>query len=118
MTKSGAPFFFGETTDREKAFPGIKSLQIIVKQDPYGYHSRTPVEHRYTKTNVPRFERCVNPRCQQGGLDLQHIILWPPEGESRMFCTGHEGSAQGRRKGRSCDNTFVVSIIIEKERAP
>jgi hypothetical protein len=116
MAKTGGSFFFGETADRDKAFPGIKSFSLIVKQDPFGFHSRgAPVERRYTKANVPRFERCVNPRCQQGGLDLQNVVLWPPKEEARFSCTGHEGSPKGRRKGRSCDNTFIVSIVIEKE---
>lgn len=107
----------GETTDREKALPGIKSLLIIIKQDPYGYYAthEHQSEARYTKMNLPRNVTCCNPRCQQGGIDLQNIALYAKNGERSCPCPGHEGSPKGRRKGDSCDNVFIITVEVERE---
>jgi hypothetical protein len=116
----GSSFFFGETQDRDKAFLGIKSIDIIVEQDLWAMASRDgkPTVHRYTKDTVPRYERCINRLCQQGGLDLQQLILFGSTAEpATIKCSGHEGSPQGRRKGRNCDNFFRVTISIETTQA-
>jgi hypothetical protein len=114
MAKRYAPFL-GETSDRKKAFPDIKSATVAIKQDIYGHYSSTATERRYTLENIPRTARCVNPRCQQGGVDLQQLILFPPDKETTFRCDGHEGSPQGRRKGSPCLNWFVVTVDVEKD---
>lgn len=109
--------FLGTTTDRNAAFAGIKSFSVKVAQDPHGMYSDKAWqrEHTYSKANIPRNERCLNPRCQQGGVDLQHIVLFTGAGEHKFHCQGHEGSPQGRRKGAPCDNSFIITVSIEKE---
>lgn len=106
--------FLGETTDKEKAFPGI-TFEITITQDKFGNYIQQ--EHRktsrFTKENVPAHLRCANPRCQQGGLNLQQIILFHSSGNYSYSCNGHEGSPKGRRKGDPCDNYF--EIVLEKE---
>jgi hypothetical protein len=108
---TGKPFL-GETTDREKAFSGIASFELKVVQDRFGMYLREEWqrESRYTKSNIPRYLRCANPRCQQGGLDLQQIVNFWPSGEKTFYCNGHEGTPKGRRKGDPCDNSFVVTL--------
>lgn len=108
--------FLGETTDRNKALAGYKSLKITVRQDPYKHHTREDHQRLsiYTKANVPRHQKCCNPRCQRGGLDLQMLMMTLGNiSEQRFSCEGDEGSPAGRRKGNPCDNVFVVSIEIE-----
>src|SRR5882757_5678228 len=63
----------GTTTDREAAFPDIESMSVIIEQDKYGHYSKDGLQRKstYTRASMPRFARCLNPRCQQGGLDLQ-----------------------------------------------
>lgn len=116
MTKKARPLF-GETDDVNKAFPGIKSLKVKITQDPGGFYCNSQAEREsyYDKSNLPRYERCRNPRCQQGGLDLQRVILSSPNGEVRFSCGGHEGSPAGRRIGDPCENSFMVSIEVVKE---
>jgi len=108
--------FLGETTDREKAFPDIEALELVVRQDPFEHYARSPWqrESRYTKASVPRRQSCLNPRCQQGGLDLQQIVTFYSSGDHRFYCNGHEGSPQGRRKGDPCDNRFDVTLTVSR----
>lgn len=111
MSKS-APFL-GTTTNVDEAFPGITEIDLTVVQDPFSVYG-APIVHRYSKQTLPRFERCVNSRCQQGGIDLQkHVLFWG-EAPADFRCDGHEGSPQGRRKGHDCMNTYQISAIITK----
>lgn len=107
----GKPFL-GETHDRAKAFPGITALELTVTQDRWGHYTDQAWqrESRYTLDNLPRYQSCANQRCQQGGLDLQHVVLFWSNGEHTMYCNGHEGTPAGRRKGDPCDNSFIVTL--------
>ena len=110
MTRSKP--FLGETHDRTRAFIGIASLELTVLQDKWGHYTRDAWqrESHYTLDSIPRYFRCANPRCQQGGLDLQQIVMFWPNGERTLPCNGHEGSPAGRRNGNPCDNSFVVTV--------
>ncbi len=107
---------FEETRDREKGLSGIKNLKLIVRQDIYGYYITNELlrEATYSKASLPRYARCCNTKCQQGGLDLQIIALYSANGQRNISCPGHEGSPKGRRKGDSCDNVFTVIVEIER----
>ena len=110
--------FLGETTDRKSAFPGIKSLSVKIAQDPYGCHCREQWmrENSYSKLDIPRYQKCKNPRCQQGGLDLQMLVWNYGNIEAQTFyCNGHEGTPKGRRKGAPCTNVFTITIKTEAE---
>ncbi|MEQ6335629.1 hypothetical protein [Sphingobium sp. MK2] len=107
----GKPFL-GETHDRAKAFPGIIALELTVTQDRWEHYTTKDWQRKshYTLDNIQPFHRCANPRCQQGGLNLQHVVLYQSNGEHTMYCNGHEGTPAGRRKGDPCDNSFVVTL--------
>lgn len=112
-------FFLGETTDREKAFPDIISLDLTIAQDRFGHYTRHSWqrEQRFSKADIPRNFTCANARCQQGGLDLQQIIsFWPP-GQHTFHCNGHEGTPKGRRKGNPCDNRFELTLVVIRRSA-
>ena len=108
--------FLGETHDRDRAFPGIDELDLIVGQDKFGHYTLDgrPRESHYTKGDIPRHLNCVNPRCQQGGLDLQRIVMFWLEGQRTVSCNGHEGTPKGRRKGDPCENRFDISLSIKR----
>jgi hypothetical protein len=114
VTREPKPLF-GETTDRNEAFPGIKSLTVKVVQDPYRHYGQEQRETVYSKSDIPRHVRCVNQRCRQGGIDLQQLVWFSGAGEYRFPCNGHEGSPKGRRRGEPCDSTFVITVTIEKD---
>ena len=108
--------FLGETADRNKAFPDIDAIDITITQDPsrqYLQHDWQRVTH-YTKSTIPRYAKCANPRCQQGGLDLQHIVMFASDGEHEYYCDGHEGTPAGRRKGDPCENRFTVRLAVTR----
>jgi hypothetical protein len=96
--------FLGETTDRREAM-GLDALRLIViKQWRY------EPEQRFTKATMPRHLKCANPRCRQGGLDLQEIVINWGSMQRTFYCSGHEGSPKGRRKGDPCTNSFEVTL--------
>lgn len=111
--------FLGETTDREDAFGEYESIEISIEQDVYGaYAPNTYAKTRtFTKETMQRHLSCVNPRCQQGGLDLQKLIWSRDSGsyEHKYDCSGHEGSPKGRRKGDPCRNAWNIKIEIQKK---
>ena len=114
MARDSKPFL-GESTDRAAVFARFKSIAIEIKQDPLGMYTDKdwPRVARYTKGNVPRRQPCVNPRCRQGGIDLQMLIEFSPAGTRTIHCEGHEGTPQGRPRGDSCSNSFVVTLTTE-----
>lgn len=110
--------FLGKTKDRNKAFPGIKSLSVTVTQDPYqNYRGNLPsTTHTYSSGNITRYSKCNNSKCQQGGIDLQQAIYNYGNGRHILYCGGHEGTPKGRKKGPLCNNVFTIEIKIEKEK--
>jgi hypothetical protein len=115
MAKDRRPLL-GTTNDRDAAFPDIESMTIVVEQDPSGYYSQNASQRKltYTKSSIPRFASCLNSRCQQGGLDLQHVAMFSSNGQHTYYCSGHEGSPKGRRKGAPCMNSFTVTVEIKR----
>lgn len=108
--------FLRETTDRDIAFADIKTLSVKIVQDPHGMYCKKPWQRGniYSKANIPQYAHCCNPQCQQGGVDLQSVVLFNGAGEHTFYCNGHEGSPRGRRKGNPCDNLFTITVLIEK----
>ena len=102
--------FVTSTNDPREAFPDIQSLDLEVSQDPCGNysHNKAMKSSRFTMDNLRPYIRCLNPQCQQGGLELQNLILFWPDGEETFRCNGHEGTPKGRRKGAPCDNYFKI----------
>jgi hypothetical protein len=104
----------GQIVERNQVFGDISSLELNIKQDLYGYYRQHDWQrkHHFTKADIPVHLACANPRCQQGGLDLWHIVpFWQP-GELSLSCQGHEGTPAGRRRGSPCDNRFEIVLSI------
>lgn len=116
MPKRTPEPFLGTTTNVNDAFPGVEEIDITIVQDPYGYYCQHEWQRvsRFTKATLPSHVRCANPRCQQGGLQLQNLVLFHPDGEFEFSCNGHEGSPAGRRKGDPCDNRFSVKLAVKR----
>jgi hypothetical protein len=116
MARHTSKPFLGTTTDVNEAFPGIDEIDVTITQDPYGYYLRNDWQRtsRFSKSTMKRHLACVNPRCQQGGLDLQQIVLFHADGKYEFSCNGHEGTPAGRRIGNACDNRFSVELTVRK----
>lgn len=106
--------FSEETNDRSQIFPDIASLDLTIRQDTSGYYLQHDWqrEQRFTKANIPIHFACANSRCQQGGLNLQRIVLFSEPGEFSLSCQGQEGSPKGRWPGNPCDNRFNITLSI------
>ncbi len=116
MAKTITRSFLGTTTDANKAFPGIEEIDMTVSQDPYGYYSKHDWQRtsHFNKNSIGSHLGCLNPRCQQGGLNLQNIVLFHPDGEHVFYCKGHEGTPGGRKIGDPCDNRFTVRLAVRR----
>lgn len=102
--------FLGDMSDPTKAFPGIKTLKVTVEQDPGGYYLKEHErKHDYTKQTIARLARCANPRCQQGGANLQEIVVFRGDGVHSVPCKGKESGSR-----QPCDNVFKVTVAIER----
>src|SRR2546426_909576 len=100
--------FLGKTDKVNEAFPGVISLNVKITQDPFGHYTNRPGQNvsHFTLENLEKHVRCLNPHCQQGGLDLQNIVAFSESGEQTFSCNGHEGTPKGHKVGDACDNTF------------
>ena len=113
------PWLGGKPVSFREAYPQIAQYRVEVTQDPWGYHCQHDWQRTSVYTNgLPSTIRCANPRCQQGGLDLQVYIdtmvcSRTRESAFQAYCRGHEGSPKGRRKGAPCDNRFDLKIELE-----
>jgi hypothetical protein len=118
MTTHERTLFLGTSTDVNKAFPDIEAIDITITQDPYGHYLQHDWQRtsRFTKNTIPSRLRCANPRCQQGGLELQNIVLFSLDGKHEFPCNGHEGTPAGRRIGAPCDNRFVVQLAVTRSK--
>lgn len=116
------PFLVGKETTFANAYPDVKRVVLEVRQDSNGWYAREEWK-RITKhdgLSPPRHIPCLNPRCQQGGLDLEVFIMTLASGSSTTYsnsfsCPGHEGSPKGRRHGESCMNHFELTLTVERK---
>lgn len=113
----GKSYLFGEpTTDRKKAFPDLKSLDIAITQEDMGFGRASDLRknHHFNEKDFPASVQCSNPLCKQGGLELSNIVRFYESGEHDFPCNGHEGSPAGRKIGPRCHVTFKVKLTIER----
>ncbi len=117
MAKYEPLFKRTQVTFRER-FPNIDTYKVRIEQDRYGHFARDgkPTIDMYSEqNNLPATVRCVNPRCQRGGLQLELFMDLVKKGEpftykNEFFCGGDEGTPAGRKTGDRCGNIFFVEI--------
>ena len=105
----------GEPTTFARAYPQVSDIRVEVEEEDglADYH-----RHRvFAKSDLPSTIRCGNPRCRQGGFDIQQLIysmieLRETQREDSIDCPGHEGSPKGRRKGYPCTNFAKIKVSI------
>lgn len=109
-------FLAGETMSFSKAFPDVQSIRVDVR-----HHGDMNPAHQ----SVDRFDagslnptiRCVNPKCQQGGYNIEFTLSELLRSRStshslRWHCDGHEGTPKGRRKGNPCMNFADIEFTV------
>ena len=111
-----ANYPFAEKVGFKEAFPQIAKLNAIVEQKGYGV-----ADWNRTQTlgkGVGEFVDCANPICYRGGFSLGNILRQmvrdrQTHQETTAVCQGYEGSPKGRRRYRSCINSFRITVDIE-----
>lgn len=112
------PFFKEKPVRFKERFPNIDTYNIVITQDSTGHFSRDgkpTIQIFNEKKNLPSEVRCINPKCQRGGLQLELFLDsvkkdTPFTYESDFYCNGDEGTPGGRKIGIHCGNSFVVKI--------
>jgi hypothetical protein len=113
------PPFFGTVSTFRQAYPQVKTLCFEGEQsgELAREHQR---QMRYSESTLPGKIPCANPRCRQGGFDLNTTLMavtqdTNPGFEGKLYCSGHEGTPKGRRIGDPCYNSvnFVLSVTYE-----
>lgn len=80
----------GTTSNFDEAFPGLADLSVRVRETDW---DQTEVRlHHYTKGSVGRFVDCSNPRCYNGGFNLQSFVNLNTYGQERLSGWMHEAS--------------------------
>ncbi|OQB79347.1 MAG: hypothetical protein BWX88_04882 [Planctomycetes bacterium ADurb.Bin126] len=114
-------FVFAEKVSFAQAFPEIDSIRVTVTEDGYGvtagYNTRT-----YSTSSIGEYVNCSNSLCYNGGFDLGSIIRQivrerRTHAEEHRACQGYEGSPKGRRRYRSCINSFEIVVDITYKEA-
>jgi len=108
--------FLGTVSSFREAYSEVKTLRLEGKQrGELARESQSAVN--YTESDLPQIIPCANPRCQQGGYDLFTSLSTVTHNrgtsyERELFCNGHEGSPQGRRRGDPCCNALKFSLAL------
>jgi len=106
---NAAHFVFGQKVSFDQAFPEIEDITVTIKESGHGV--RREFSARTFGKSVGEYGNCSNPLCYKGGVNVGHLIRSMVSGkkthlEEFSICRGYEGSPKGRRRYRSCINTF------------
>ena len=116
-----AEYVFARKGSFEEVFPMIEDIDIKVEHlGHYGVHEWNNVQH-FKKTG--EYIDCTNSVCYNGGFSVGELIrkmvdAHETHSESHKFCQGFEGSPKGKRRYRSCTNSWNVTIDIKYKPNP
>lgn len=106
--------FLGQPVTFKAAYPDFLSLRLIGTQHGE-MNSPSQSQVAYSESTIPRVIPCSNPKCRQGGYDLQPFLITLAHSkdlayEGHICCNGHEGTPKGRVKGDPCFNHLEFKI--------
>ncbi len=109
--------FIGTLSSFHQAYPEVKTLRFDGKEQgdlASGFDQRNL---NYTESSLPSTIPCGNPRCQQGGYDLNATLMSLTNTSETSYdidwlCGGHEGTPKGRRIGDPCMNSITGKLTI------
>lgn len=110
---------FGKFALLEEVYPQVAALRYEVS--PRGLGGNKPDSDAgvsvFTEQTLPPVIDCPNPICFGGGFHTQPILDRAvrsrlAEVTGREPCQGYEGSPKGRRRYRTCLNSWQVNLRI------
>ena len=105
--------FLGVPSSFTTAYPQIKNLTFNGIQGNSLKNDKQEIS--YSERSIPQNIPCSNSRCNQGGYDLQGILIAITTSkmssyEGKFSCCGHEGTHKDRVKGSPCLNRISFKI--------
>ncbi len=109
--------FLGTVSSSREAYPEVKSLRFEGREHGDLASGMDQRDVYYTECNLPGKIPCGNPRCQQGGYDLNATLMTLMGNRDTSYeidwsCDGHEGTPKGRRIGDPCMNSIRAKLTI------
>jgi len=109
--------FLGTLSSFHEAYPEVESLHLEGRERGDLASGMGQRDVRYTESNIPGNIPCGNPRCQQGGYDLNALVMTLTANRYTSYeidwsCKGHEGTPKGRRIGDPCMNSIRAKLTI------
>ena len=114
-------YVFSRKVHFKEAFPEIKSVKVRTEESgysPIGMYFKEPSVRVYNESNLGEYIDCSNRFCYGGGFSIGQILREIVDKrqthyEGMRVCKGYEGSPKGRRRYRSCVNSWKVTVDIE-----
>ena len=114
-------YVFSRKVPFREAFPEIKSVRVRTEESGYspsGMYFSKPSVTEYNENSLGEYIDCSNPLCYGGGFSIGQILremVDKKQTHNETFepCRGYEGSPKGRRRYRSCVNSWKVTVDIE-----
>ena len=108
-------FFFGKQASFAETFPEIE--QVIVEVVEFGKDTLSEASI-YKKDTLREYINCSNRFCYNGGFNVANILRnmikdKQTDCETKQFCQGYEGSPKGKKRYRSCLNSFKIKIHLD-----
>lgn len=109
--------FVGTMSSFREAYPDVKSLRLEGRERGDLASGMGQRDVHYTESNIPGNIPRGNPRCQQGGYDLNPVVMTLTGSRDTSYeidwsCNGHEGTPKGRRIGDPCMNSIRATLTI------
>jgi hypothetical protein len=112
------PHYLFGTTSFEKKYPQIADISISITETKSGL-KREYLQAGYQDIQkVPGIHPCSNPKCREGGLDINRIIgdmvaKNQSNHEIRLrSCIGYTTLPRGNSPGTRCSHDFTTRVQI------
>jgi len=115
---SDTPDYSFVTTSFEKKYPQIANISISITETKSGLRREYLQASYHDIKKVPGIHPCSNPKCREGGLDINRIIgdmvaKNKSNYEIRLrSCIGYTTLPRGNSPGTRCSHDFAARVQI------
>ncbi|WP_321507756.1 hypothetical protein [uncultured Methanoregula sp.] len=115
---SEPPNYLSGTTSFEEKYPQIAGISISITETKSGMRKEYCQAGYSDIKKVPGIHPCSNPRCKEGGLDINRIIsdmVAKDQSNHKInlrSCIGYTTLPRGNSPGTPCTNDFTATVKI------